>query len=197
MEKIKNITQLNGCTIYELWFDHNSICIMAYLNNRILNEIEFFKMYAEMDLNNIDTVEYRMVNYEKNLLIEGDYSFMYGLTWSCDKALSPTIEKEIEKCVKKIYAELRRINIERDRQNISCVVFEHSTKDLSCSYIPFVSYEEALTCMKNKYKLIINKYFIESFGETSISDDGSAEIKFAGGNSIVWQIYNFSTKKGK
>lgn len=197
MEEIKNDKQLNNCTFYELWLDLNNVCVMVHLDNHILAEITFFKMYAEMDLNNIDTVKYRMVNYEKNLLIEGDYSFMNGLTLSCEKALSSTVVKEIEKCVKKIYADLRKVVIERTGQKVSCVVFEHSTKELSCSYMPFVSYEDAFNYMKKKYNQIKEKYFIETFNETSISDDGSAEIKFADGNSIVWQIYSFSIKKGK
>ena len=50
--------------------------------------------------------------------------------------------------------------------------------------------------MKKKYGQIKNKHFLETFNETSISDDGSAEIKFADGNSVVWQIYSFSIKKG-
>lgn len=62
--------------------------------------------------------------------------------------------------------------------------------------MPFVSYKTAFNYMKKKYGQIKNKHFLETFNETSISDDGSAEIKFADGNSVVWQIYSFSIKKG-
>ena len=196
MEEIKNDKQLNNCTIYELWFDLNSVCVMAHLNNRILGDLSFFQMYAEMNLSNMDIVKYRIVDYDGSLKIDGNYSFMNELTWSCEKALSSTVVKEIEKCVKKIYADLRKVVIERTGQKVSCVVFEHSTKDSSCSYMPFVSYKTAFNYMKKKYGQIKNKHFLETFNETSISDDGSAEIKFADGNSVVWQIYSFSIKKG-
>ena len=197
MEEIKNDKQLNACTIYELWFDLNSVCVRAHLNNRILGDLSFFRMYAEMNLSNMDIIKYRIVDYDRSLKIDGNYSFMNELTWSCEKPLSSTVVKEIEKCVKKIYADFRKIAIERNGQKISCVLFEHSTKELSCSYVPFMSYEDAFDYMKKKYDQIKNKHFLETFNEATISDDGNAEIKFADGNSVVWQIYSFSIKKGK
>ena len=99
--------------------------------------------------------------------------------------------REVEKCVKHLFSKLRKTAIECQGNQVVCVLFEHSTKDSSCSYMPFASCNEAGMVMKNKYEAINRTHKENILEDLSEYCGYNAKIIFKDGDSITWQVYEY------
>ena len=189
MNLINSVRELNDFKKYEVDIFDNKIKINIAIKNPILNEQKIYEISAKMDFENTDGMDFDVADFDGDLRIKGHYTFMGGVGMD-DNVMKLDLSTiiEIEKCVKRLFYELRTSVINYLGQKVSCILFEHSTEESSCSYIPFVSYEAAVFCMKNKYEEIKKKYHYSILDEESTHFNDNAKIVFNNGPSIVWQI---------
>lgn len=189
MNLINKNNELNDFEKYEVDVFDNKIKVNVATNNPVLREQQIYEISAKMSFENTDEMDFDVADFDGNFRINGHYTFMGGAGMN-DNVIRldfPTVI-EIEKCVKRLFYELRKTAIEYAGKKPSCILFEHSTEESSCSYIPFISYEAAVFCMKNKYEEIKKKYHYSILEEESSCFNDNAKIVFNNGPSIVWQI---------
>lgn len=189
MNLINSVSELNDFEKYEVDVFDNKIRANIAINNPILKEQQIYEISAKMDFENTDEMDFDVADFDGDLRIKGHYTFMGGVGMDDNVMkldLPPIIE--IKKCVKRLFYELRTSVINYLGQKVSCILFEYSTEESSSSYIPFVSYEDAVLHMKNKYEEIKKKYHYSILEEESSCFNDNAKIVFNIGPLIVWQI---------
>lgn len=189
MKSIVADNQFNDFEKYEVDIFDNKIKTNVAIKNPILSEQKIYEITAKMSFEDIDIMRFCLTDFDGNFRINGHYTFMGGVGMDDNVMkldLPPIIE--IKKCVKRLFYELRTSVINYLGQKVSCILFEYSTEESSCSYIPFVSYEDAVLHMKNKYEEIKKKYHYSILEEESSCFNDNAKIVFNIGPLIVWQI---------
>lgn len=176
------------------FYDNEVKAVVDITNNPVLKKYGFAVMNVAMDISDADCIDYSLKGSllkRNKQSIGGDYTFMKGIQMGSDVIITTECVREVEKCVKYLFSKLRKTAIECQGNQVVCVLFEHSTKDSSCSYMPFSSCKEAEIYMKNKYEAI-NRMHEEDILETLSECCGdNAKIIFKDGDSIAWQAYEY------
>ena len=192
MKSIVADNQFNDFEKYEVDIFDNKIQINVAIKNPILNEQKIYEMSTEMSFENADEMNFHVADFDGDLRIKGHYTVM-GRIGMCGNVIRldlPTIV-EIGKCVKRLFHKSRTLIADYLGQKMSCILFEYSPEDISCSYIPFISYEDAVLCMKKKYDETKRAYHYLISEKLSDCFNDNARLVFNNGNSTVWQIVRY------
>ena len=192
MESIISDNQFNDFEKYEVDVFDNKIKINVAIKNPILNEQKIYEISAETNFENTDEMDFHIADFDGNLRIKGHYTFMGGVGMDDNvMRLDLSTIVEIEKCVKRLFHKSRTLIADYLGQKISCILFEYSPEEVSCSYIPFVSYEDAVLCMRKKYDETKRAYHYLILEKLSDCFNDNARLVFNNGNSTVWQIVRY------
>lgn len=176
------------------FYDNEVKAVVDITNNPVLKKYGFAVMNVTMDISDADCIDYSLKGSllkRNKQSIGGDYTFMKGIQMGSDVIITTECAREVEKCVKYLFSKLRKTAIECQGNQVVCVLFEHSTKDSSCSYMPFSSCKEAEIYMKNKYDAINRTHYDAILEELSEYCGDSAKIICKDGDSIAWQVYEY------